>query len=82
MKSFKTDIKNIDKYKLPDCIASSLPESFVSINFYEDNVTKTHYNFDGKVMKNEEFVKKFFDLIALGIKISNETKADIIFKKK
>ena len=70
------------KFRKTDIIESVLPKSFVSISFYEDNVTKTHYTFDGKVMQNEEFVKRFFDLIAFGIKISNETKADIIFKKK
>ena len=72
----------VEKFRIPDIIESVLPKSFVGISFYEDNVTKTHYTFDGKVMKNEEFVKKFFDLIAFGLKITNETKADIIFKKK
>lgn len=75
----KTDV---EKFRVPDIIESVLPKGFVSISFYEDNVTKTHYTFDSKVMQNEEFVKKFFNLIAFGLKISNETKADIIFKKK
>lgn len=76
--------KKIDKniFRAEDIIESVLPKSFVNISFYEDNVTKTHYIFDGKVMQNEEFVKKFFNLIAFGLKISNEKKADIIFKKK
>lgn len=75
--------KKIDKniFRAEDIIESVLPKSFVDIGFYEGTVTKTHYTFDGELMKNEEFVKKFFDLIAFGIKISNETKADIIFKK-
>lgn len=73
---------NKEKFRMPDIIESVLPKSFVNISFYEDNVTKTHYTFDGKVMQNEEFVKKFFNLIAFGLKISNETKANIIFKKK
>ena len=72
----------VEKFRIPDIIESVLPKSVVDISFYEDNVTKTHYTFDGKVMQNEEFVKKFFDLIAFGIKITNETKANIIFKKK
>lgn len=72
----------IEKLRILDTIKPALPKSFVSIDFYENNVTKTHYTFDGKVMQNEEFVKKFFNLIAFGIKITNETKADIIFKKK
>ena len=76
--------KNIDKekFRIPDIIESTFSKIFVSVDFYEDNTMKTHYTFDGKVMKNEEFVKKFFNLIAFGLKISNETKADIIFKKK
>lgn len=72
----------VEKFRIPDIIESVLPKSFVDIGFYEGNVTKTHYTFDGELMKNEEFVKKFFNLIAFGLKISNEKKADIIFKKK
>lgn len=72
----------VEKFRIPDIFESMVPKSFVSIKFYEDNATKTHYAFDGKVMQNEEFVKKFFNLIAFGLKITNETKADIIFKKK
>ena len=72
----------VEKFRIPDIIESTLPKSFVSVNFYEDNVTKTHYTFDGKVMQNEEFVKKFFDLVAFGLKISNENKVDIKVEKR
>ena len=73
---------NKEKFRIPDIIESVLPKSFVSVSFYEDNVTKTHYTFDGKVMQNEEFIKKFFDLIAFGIKISNENKVEIKVEKR
>ena len=76
--------KKIDKniFRSEDIIESVLPKSFVDIGFYEGNVTKTYYTFDGELMKNEEFVKGFFSLIALGLKITNENKENIKVEKR
>lgn len=50
---------------------------FVNITFCAEGIKKTNFTFAGKVMQNEEFVKKFFDLIACGLKIDSEVKADV-----
>ena len=50
-----------------------IEEDFLVIDFRDCLNNKIFFDFGSKVVNNEEFNKKLFELISLGIKIKNET---------
>ena len=50
-----------------------IEKEYLVIDFRDCLNNKIFFDFGSKVINNEEFNKKLFELISLGIKIKNET---------